>query len=174
MHPEVRFNEIVGWDSNPDDQDPPWPYRAPLDGSLEEEECQLLAEVLAGFTGTQELYWFCLWDGFGGLGLPGQEEGPPRVRAEHRDYLLFTGPVTDATAFRNDPWFQSPNLWWPEDRAWCVSTEIDGYSTYIGAEHACIDALVAHPNLEVLPGVQPEHLVDPSPYPPGGLSPTPE
>lgn len=92
------------------------------------------------------------------------------MHAEHRDYLLFTGPVTAATAFRNDPWFQSPNLWWPEDRAWFVATEIDGYSTYIGGEQACIDALVAHPHLEVLPGVQPEHLVDTSPYPPRGLS----
>ena len=71
---------------------------------------------------------------------PQPNAGPPRAHGQHRDYFLFTGPVTAATSFRGvihaewNPelsarWDQSPSLWWPEDRAWCVGTDIDGYST---------------------------------------------
>ena len=26
----------------------------------------------------------------------------------------------------------SPSIWWPEDRAWCVATDIDLFDTYVG------------------------------------------
>jgi hypothetical protein len=64
--------------------------------------------------------------------------------------LLFHGPVTGATAFRSEPWFQSPTLWWPDDRAWCVASELDIYSTYVAAGTAAVRALIADPALEVL------------------------
>ena len=37
---------------------------------------------------------------------------------------------------------QSANLWWPEDHAWCVATEIDFMTTYIGGTRDAIDAIV--------------------------------
>jgi hypothetical protein len=46
---------------------------------------------------------------------------------------------------------QSPNLWWPEDRAWFVATEIDYAWTYIGGSTELIDELLADDRLEVLP-----------------------
>ena len=44
--------------------------------------------------------------------------------------------------------YQSANLWWPEDRAWCVHTEIDLNTTYIGGSQRLIDAILASEKLE--------------------------
>ena len=46
---------------------------------------------------------------------------------------------------------QSPTVWWPADRAWCVGTEIDFTETLIGGSRACIEAVLNHPELEALP-----------------------
>jgi hypothetical protein len=43
---------------------------------------------------------------------------------------------------------QSPNQWWPEDRAWCVATEIDFDSTLVGGCEALVRQIVEHPGLE--------------------------
>ena len=56
-------------------------------------------------------------------------------------------------------WNQSPNLWWPDDRAWCVATEIYGYSTYMGGSRPCIDAVLASPDLEALPSAATHRFV---------------
>lgn len=40
------------------------------------------------------------------------------------------------------PFYQSANLWWPEDRAWCVATEIDFVSTYVAGSQRLMDALL--------------------------------
>jgi hypothetical protein len=47
-----------------------------------------------------------------------------------------------------DGWFQSPSLWWPEDRSWFVHTEVDGMSTYLGGSRAVVDRLVGEQVLE--------------------------
>lgn len=47
-------------------------------------------------------------------------------------------------------WFAA-NLWWPEDRSWCVATEIDFGWTYVGGSQALIDAVVTCVDLEALP-----------------------
>ena len=41
-----------------------------------------------------------------------------------------------------EPLYQSANLWWPEDRAWCVATEIDFVSTYVAGSQRLIDAVL--------------------------------
>jgi len=41
-----------------------------------------------------------------------------------------------------------PNLWWPNDRAWFVATEIDLVSTYVGGRADLVRAIVASPDLE--------------------------
>lgn len=75
------------------------------------------------------------------------------------DILISTGaeqptPEEVKEALKNLPPFnlppldQSANLWWPEDCAWCVHTEIDLNTTYIGGSQKMIDALVAQPGLE--------------------------
>ena len=44
-----------------------------------------------------------------------------------------------------------PSLWWPADQSWCVGTDIDLMTTYVGASRLGIDALLADDRLEVLP-----------------------
>ena len=76
----------------------------------------------------------------------------PRLVADKREYLLFYGSLeTVPSLSRYPPWGQSPNLWWPEDRAWCVSTDVDAYDTFVGGSEACIEAILNCPDLEALP-----------------------
>jgi hypothetical protein len=67
-----------------------------------------------------------------------------------RHYLVFRGPL-DALP----KWFEwrmeGPNYFWPDDRAWIVATEIDGFSTYVGAPREGIDRVLDSPLLEALP-----------------------
>lgn len=49
------------------------------------------------------------------------------------------------------PLWQSANLWWPDDRAWFVATEIDFSCTYFGGDRPLIEEMASHPRLEVLP-----------------------
>jgi hypothetical protein len=68
----------------------------------------------------------------------------------------------------------SPNLWWPDDRAWCVGSEIDLMTTYVGGTHDCIEAVLAEPALEALPASVDQLVtweadtINPLPTPPGG------
>ncbi len=42
-----------------------------------------------------------------------------------------------------------PSFWWPADRAWFVSTDIDASSTYVGGSNALVEQLIAESTLEV-------------------------
>jgi hypothetical protein len=71
------------------------------------------------------------------------------ILGHRRAYLLFDGSVADALKFRfGGARFQSPALWWPEDHAWFVHTEIDAASTYLGGSQALVDQLVGEQILE--------------------------
>jgi hypothetical protein len=69
-----------------------------------------------------------------------------RVRLPGRDYLLFTGSVT-----QGEGWEDGPNIWWPDDRSWLVASEIDFPYTYVGGSNQLIEEILAHPLLEALP-----------------------
>ena len=43
-------------------------------------------------------------------------------------------------------WGHSPNIWWPEDHAWCVATDIDLFDTYVGGSRECIKAILSDPD----------------------------
>jgi hypothetical protein len=89
-----------------------------------------------------------MWEGFGGLE---NTVVPERLALPNRNYLLYSGPVDRALESPMDPVDQSPNLWWPEDRAWFVGTEIDFDSTFVGGHDRLIAALVTDDRLEALP-----------------------
>lgn len=85
-----------------------------------------------------------------------------RLELPSRKYLLFSGPLDAATELGHSPspeWFlpQSPNIFWPDDVAWCVATEIDLFCTYVGGSRELIDELLADERLEVWEA----HLDDP-------------
>jgi hypothetical protein len=68
-----------------------------------------------------------------------------------RSYHLLGGPLSELPVLFDFQGRQSPNIWWPDDQAWCVATEIDFAWTYVGGSTAAIDAVLADPRLEALP-----------------------
>jgi hypothetical protein len=156
---------FVDWDAlthGPVDSQPPVWDDGPSEGHLPVALAARLAAVLARHTATAECL-FGRWDGFGfDLRDPGT---PPRLllRGE-RDVVLVRGTVADAV--RNlapEPYEQSANLWWPADRAWCVVTDVDLRSTYVGGSDACIAELIATPGVEAFSAAPGDRLTGGSP-----------
>jgi hypothetical protein len=120
-------------------------------GDLPLEIAERLAAILPSHTLTPELCWFAVWEGFGDLRI-GDNEGA-MFSVPNRDLFLFHGTVGDVlTTFSEVDWiYRSPNLWWPDDRAWCVATEIDFTWSYIGGSSACIEQILGDSELEAIP-----------------------
>ena len=111
----------------------------------------IVARVLARHTTTPQECLFGRWDGFG-FDLPDPETPPRLLLRGNHDVVLVRGAVTDAV--RNlapEPHEQSANLWWPADQAWCVVTDIDLTSTYVGGSAACITEVLGTPGVEAAP-----------------------
>lgn len=143
---------------------PDLPFAEPPErGSLPRALAEVLVERLRPFTTAPGRCRHLVWDGYGDL--PGGDlERVPRVRHPWRDYVLLSGPVEAAAAplWQGEGGFaryQSPNLWWPQDRAWFVATEIDFSWTYVAGSAACVDALLREPRLETFT-VGPEDRAD--------------
>lgn len=79
--------------------------------------------------------------------LPSALAERSQLHLQSREYYLFQGPVSAATAFRRHGplgmWSDGPNLWWPADRTWCVASEIDLECTYVGGTKAAVGAVVS-------------------------------
>jgi hypothetical protein len=130
--------------------------------------------LLSRFTTARERAWFAVWNGYGTpVPLTGEEPpgcavrqqggaapegrpparrpatGPsqPILRLPHREYLVFVGPLSDLPSWT----LPGPNLWWPDDRAWFVASEIDLVSTYVAGPAAAIKALLHDHLMEVVP-----------------------
>ena len=147
VHPLMQFERIAGIPDDPNAQ-PRWGQRPRAGhGPLTE-----LAQALRLFTVDPDTCWIALWEGFGGIDLVEELDDAPKVTIPQRTYYLFRGPIdaVPALATAGPPW-QPPNLWWPDDRSWCVATDIDLDSTYVGGTRECIDALLSDPALEVFP-----------------------
>jgi hypothetical protein len=148
LHPLVRWDALL---PGPVESQPPVWDDGPSEGHLPVALAVRLGSVLGRHTGTPADCLLGRWDGFG-FDLP-DPDSPPRLllRGGH-DVVLVRGAVGDAT--RNlapEPHEQSANLWWPADRAWCVVTDIDLTSTYVGGSSDCIDELLGTPGIEAFP-----------------------
>jgi hypothetical protein len=175
--PEAQLKDVVGHERF--DQGWLDAY-APRDGSMSARTCATLIALLRGFTRTPELCWMAVWDGWGSWwpqisveispdASPSERsqaraEGFRRAWEQHskirsvtadirfverpwgRRYFLFKAPIDKAPAFHS----QTPQLWWPDDRSWFVSTEIDGFSSYVGASRDCTDAILRDSAFEAI------------------------
>jgi hypothetical protein len=147
----------------------------PMSGALVPPYCSALTSLLSRHTGTPAACWFCLWEGNGGLwdhaqwhvdhdtqsaSQPGgHAPNPssrdkllasyPKVDMRLRRYFLGHGPL-EAACFLYDEIGATPNIWWPEDRAWTVATEVDSYSTYIGCTGAAAKDILESADLEAI------------------------
>ena len=121
----------------------------PSTGSLPGEIARPLVDVLANHTATPDRCWFAVWEGWGAL--PDELRQVPTFELPHRRYHLLSGPISAILeSAEPPPWEQSANLWWPEDHAWCVATEIDFMTTYLAVSTECFAELKGVPSLEIL------------------------
>jgi hypothetical protein len=156
----------------------PAPFNSPpRTGHMDEEMCAVLYDLLANWTSSTDI-WLGIWEGWGTFGYPqsmsfmgdpGTDFGltelaarvhaTPRFEHPNRSYLLARAPVSAVAELSRFPLSISPSLAWPDDRSWCVATEIDFDSTLVAAGEECPAALLAEDRLEAL-RVQPEDRLD--------------
>lgn len=172
MHPLAEWGSLTGtWSGIDPERRRIWD-EAPSTGQPPARLVRGLAEVLAPHTQTPEHCSFGVWAGW--AGIEERLAAAARFSLPNRPMLLLTGPVTAADAV--EQWGEPPNIWWPEDRAWCVASEIDLMSTYVGGSASCIAALLADERLEALPASVDQLVtwnadtINPLPAPPGSGS----
>lgn len=121
--------------------------QAPV-GSLSRVVVDRLIGPLTVATTTPDACYFALWEGFGDSIVPSKVR--PTLELPHRRYHVFAGSIDAArTSYSSIPFgYRSANLWWPEDHAWCVSTEVDFAWTYVAGPRSCIDTLLSHAELD--------------------------
>lgn len=174
MHPLAQFARIA----TPADAAPnaaEAPVDAPMLGELAADQLAALCAILRRRTSASRPCWYALWDGWGELNAdstltltardgsshrpgPAPTEWQLDLRAATFDlpgrrYYLFTGPLDDATRLGHwvtRAWFlpRSPNLFWPDDHAWCVASEIDFDSTLVGGSARLIADILHNADLE--------------------------
>ncbi len=170
----VRWAEVAAWSGLPLRRDAqfhsialplarpqarvPWSGQGQQEGSLYLADAEALASLAGEWTATPGQCWFCLWEGYDWTGgclpdpIPAPVRDGPRVSLPKRDYLLYAGPVEAVTAVAQlAGQAQTPNLWWPADRAWCVATEIDLPWTYVGGPAGLIERILGDGRVEALP-----------------------
>lgn len=131
----------------------------PAVGILPEAQFRALCEILARFTTAPDDCVFAVWDGWGVPGLESRWQGASRLQLSDRTYYLLRGPIEAAACLSTSNGCIGASLWWPVDRAWCVSTEIDLMSTYIGGSAACVSTLLSDNRIEAYPTAL-DHRVD--------------
>jgi hypothetical protein len=114
-----------------------------------------LGEILCQHTATPDRCWFGAWFGYGDL--PDALQSAP-VAVGTR---LVSGPISAVAtvSFADDAGggafapedYRAPNLWWPEDHAWCLVSDVDLQTTYIGASQRCQIEILREATLEVWP-----------------------
>lgn len=148
----------------------------PRRGALAKFALSIMCDRLAQGQQEPDCY-FCLWEGYDRLETYGwlkrdlasdakatvqdrhiftpDELSQSRPHLPDRDYIVLAGTLYNALrigSFAAESfWPQSPNLFWPDDRTWCVATEIDFDSTLVGGPERLVDAILHTPELDAWP-----------------------
>lgn len=175
-HASMQWHAIVGSPDYLNMTGSLWDGAIPRRGELAHSALFALCDQLAQGPEEPNCY-FCVWDGYGGLETYGwleatlapkskiavrdrhiftsDELSRPRLHLPGRDYVVLAGPLRNALrigSFAAEAfWPQSPNLFWPVDRTWCVASEIDFDSTLVGGPVRLIDAILNTPELDAWP-----------------------
>lgn len=146
-HPGMQLPALTG-DDQTEHALPGLFDRAPEVGSLPAAIAPEIVALIGRHTATPERCWFAPWVGW--AALEDDVRRAPTFALPNREYHLLHGPLeavldVELPACR---YRQLPSLWWPDDRAWCLATEIDLNTTYVGCSRGCAEALVASSRLE--------------------------
>lgn len=177
IHSRVQFDAIARPAAGAGITARPW-QGDPEPGTLPPSLLSALCDILAAHTGTPGHCWFAVWDGYSRIPGPhaavaatapgaaadeptGRRVLPPRfppgvtslpeVLLPERPYLLLEGPLDAAGELGMTLYDQSPSLFWPDDHAWLVATDVDLDSTYLGGSAALVRDLLADGRLEAVP-----------------------
>jgi len=127
----------------------------PDDHPLEIAQARRALHRLGRFTSTPEECYFCVWEGYSDIPLPPEVQRGRLVDLTHRRYALLRGSLHDIDAWEVDLGggqnIAPPAFVWPADHRWCFASDVDPHWAGIGAEQAAMDALVADPELDVVP-----------------------
>jgi hypothetical protein len=175
-HALMQWHAIVGSPDSLNVTGSLWDGANPPRGELAHSALAVLCDQLAQYPEEPDCY-FCLWEGYDELETYGWLEttlapdAKVTVRDRHiftsaelsrsrlhlpgRDYVVLAGPLRNALRIGSfaAEWFwpQSPNLFWPADRTWCVASEIDFDSTLVGGPARLVDAILHTPALDAWP-----------------------
>jgi hypothetical protein len=72
------------------------------------------------------------------------------INLPNRPMYVIDGSIDDATEPFGIPG-RTANLWWAGERQWCVATDIDLMTTYVGGSAPCIQSILRSAALEALP-----------------------
>lgn len=153
-HPAMQFEAIATPVPGAGVSPRPWNGYEPY-GGMPSAQAATLAALLRPFTATPETVWYLVWEGHGFLDpstAPRVHRPGPRAANAFRSYLLYSGGIDDAADLGlNAPFPVVADYWFPEDRAWCVATDVDLFWTYVGATRACVAAILGGSGLEGVP-----------------------
>lgn len=150
--PGTNWHELIGMDrdySNAGEYGLPGVWdEHPAEGPTPPAVARSLIPVLARHTRTSESCWFGLWSGYGRWDF----DRVPCFDTPGREEVLLAGTLAEAVSpVSLDEFAELPDLWWPQDRSWCLGGDVDLVSTYIGGSRALIAELLAAPELETHP-----------------------
>lgn len=122
----------------------------PKEGSIEPDLARVLQSVLAQGRADSVPCWFGIWEGFGWMTQA--LRAAPSFEAPGRRWHLFRAPLDhlEQPFFEDSIEHQPANLAWPEDRSWCLATEIDAEVTYVGGSKELISAILEAPGIEAV------------------------
>lgn len=182
-HPLAQWDAIVGANRYRDEK-PTWQGSEPDTGSLEEDLLADLVETLGEHTSTPANCFFGIWTGMTwgavfavprgsteappadefhstadlSFAFPAEQVARPHLDLPRREYVVLTGPLEAATLVEGWISPNSPNLIWPEDRAWFVASGIDFDSTLVGGSAKVAGRILEDSRLEAFP-VEPRDLL---------------
>lgn len=158
VHSEMQW-ETISQRDGPPEQPRPWTLE-PSTGKCPRDTLGSLIDILEMHTASRDRCYVCVWEGWAGVrtACPNAQ----RVELPGRRYILLRAPLEAVmTGVMAGPGGAHVGLgiWWPDDRAWCVATEVDFRWTYVAGSGECIAQVLSDRRLEALP-TRPEHRGD--------------
>lgn len=121
----------------------------------ETDQLRLATETLLPCTDTPEEGYALVWEGWGEGEFPAQVRRTPRLRVPERAYYLLKVQLSEFVR-SEDSWevagriMPPPAFLWPEDRAWCITSDIDPHWAGIGTSHTGLRRLLGEGRLDVV------------------------
>jgi hypothetical protein len=129
MHAGVQLGSITGSERYEREGQPGVFDQPPETGNLPRELLDSLPHVLARRTSTPGRCYFAVWEGWGGC-CP--RSVLRRCSRFQRTITYSPGPLTPSVNWRTRGNRRGRRTCGGQDHAWCVATEIDLKTTYIG------------------------------------------